>query len=231
MSSLIPIGSINLQTMSSREIAELAGKNHSHVCRDIRSMLDQIHKKDDPNLDHKKIQGVTEERDARGYVTAYHLDRDHTYTLIAGYKAELRFKIVQRWQALEAKAAMPPALAPSIPDALLAQAKAIVEHHHRIDAHDAAIAAQQHRIDILENTVVTLMQRNRQRRVEVINTAQRTLDLETSGRKRGEYQGGHHASPKPHARRAHYRQLADGRRVEVRAAHIGSNGRAGETLQ
>lgn len=231
MSDLIPFGNIHPQTMSSQEISTLTGKKHSHVCRDIRNMLDQIIKNDDPNLDHKKIQGVIEERDARGYVTAYHLDRDHTYTLIAGYKADLRFKIIQRWQTLEAKAAMPQPLTPSIPEALLAQAQAIVDQHHRLDAHDAAIAAHQHRIGILENTVITMMQRSRQRHVEALNTAQRVLDFEAPGRQRTEYQGGHHASPRPHARRAHYRQLADGRRVEVRASFIGQQSRKGETLQ
>lgn len=103
MTSIIPIGSTPA-TMSSREIAELTGKQHSHICRDIRAMLDQIHgKKDDPDLDHQEIQGVIEERNERGYVGLYHLDRNHTLTLIAGYRADLRFKIIQRWQELEAQ--------------------------------------------------------------------------------------------------------------------------------
>lgn len=89
-------------TMSSREIAELTEKRHSDVCRDIRNMLKQIHgEKDDADLRHQEIQGVTEERDERGYVSFYCLDRNHTFTLVAGYRADLRFRIIQRWQELE----------------------------------------------------------------------------------------------------------------------------------
>ena len=29
-------------TMTSREIAELTGKNHAHVMRDIRTMMDEL---------------------------------------------------------------------------------------------------------------------------------------------------------------------------------------------
>lgn len=98
----------NLETLSlmtSVEIAELTEKNHSHVCRDIRIMLDEIYgrKKDDPNLDHIEIKGVFETRDKRGYVTKYSLDRNHTFTLVSGYRSDLRFKIISRWQELETK--------------------------------------------------------------------------------------------------------------------------------
>lgn len=101
MTSIIPLSSTPA-TMSSREIAELTEKRHSDVCRDIRVMLKQIYgEQDGADLRHQEIQGVTEERDERGYVSLYRLDRNHTFTLMAGYRADLRFKIVQRWQELE----------------------------------------------------------------------------------------------------------------------------------
>lgn len=92
MSELMAIQAL---TMSSREIAELTGKDLSHVNRDIRAMLDAL--VDDPELDH-----VREDKDARGYTTAFHLGRELTYTLMAGYSVQLRRKVIARWQELEA---------------------------------------------------------------------------------------------------------------------------------
>lgn len=87
-------------TMSSREIAELLGKELSHVNRDIRRMLS--HLQDDPELDH-----VREEQDGRGYTTAFHIGRELTFTLLTGYNVWLRRRVIARWQELEAQQPAP----------------------------------------------------------------------------------------------------------------------------
>lgn len=87
-------------TMSSREIAELTGKLHAHVIRDIRTMLDAL--KDDPVLDH-----VREDKDARGYTENFHLNRELTETLVTGYSIPLRHKVIRRLHDLEERAARP----------------------------------------------------------------------------------------------------------------------------
>jgi phage regulator Rha-like protein len=93
----------NAQTMTSREIAELTGKEISHVHRDIRVMIEQLG--DDPELDH-----ITEDRDGRTYVTCIHLTKNLTYTLVSGYNVKMRKAIIDRWQELEAKQSKPPAV-------------------------------------------------------------------------------------------------------------------------
>ena len=81
-------------TMSSREIAELTGKRHDHVLRDIRTMLSEL--QDAPDMGN-----AIEEKDARGYTACFHLDRELTQTLITGYSIPLRHKVIQRLNELE----------------------------------------------------------------------------------------------------------------------------------
>lgn len=86
--------------MSSREIAELTGKRHDHVIRDIEKMLDDV------ALDRPKFGGVY--MDAKGEQRkCYNLPKNLVYTLITGYRADLRLKIVNRWIALETNNAQP----------------------------------------------------------------------------------------------------------------------------
>jgi phage regulator Rha-like protein len=85
--------------MSSLEIAELTGKQHKDVIRDIRVMRDAL-EKDGANLRH-----VIEDFDGRGYTSCFHLNRTLTETLITGYSIPLRHKVILRLQELEAGSA------------------------------------------------------------------------------------------------------------------------------
>ena len=100
MNSLID--AVEVQTMSSREIAELTGKQHSNVCRDIRAIIEQL--KDDSNLNHEEFQQVT---DNRGYTTEYLLTKNQTLLLMTGYSVPLRQKLINRWQELESQVSKP----------------------------------------------------------------------------------------------------------------------------
>ncbi len=81
-------------SMSSSDIADLTGKLHAHVIRDIRVMLKAL--ADDPVLDH-----VVEDKDSRGYTENYHLNRELTETLVTGYSVPLRLKVIRRLHELE----------------------------------------------------------------------------------------------------------------------------------
>ena len=94
MNDLMTVGDV--QTMSSREIAELTGKEHKHIIRDIRTIIEQL--KDGPNLDHKEFQSLT---DNRGYTSEYLLTKNQTLLLMTGYNIPLRQKLINRWQELE----------------------------------------------------------------------------------------------------------------------------------
>lgn len=91
-------------TMSSREIAELTGKQHKHVMRDIKAMLAQL---DEPEEGY--AQTWTNPQNGQTY-PEYRLDRDLTETLLLGYSAPLRRKVLARLRELEGIVANPAAL-------------------------------------------------------------------------------------------------------------------------
>lgn len=85
-------------TMSSREIAELTGKQHKHVLTDIRKMLGDL-----------KIQPAefsARYLDAKGEAReCYDLPKRESLILVSGYSVELRAKIIDRWAELERQVA------------------------------------------------------------------------------------------------------------------------------
>ncbi len=85
-------------TMSSREIAELTGKEHRNVARDIRAMLGDL-EEDALKFEHIYLDSMNREQ------IEYLLDRELTETLLTGYSAILRRKVIHRWHELEDAAA------------------------------------------------------------------------------------------------------------------------------
>lgn len=88
------------ETMTSKEIAEITGKQHAHVMRDIRALLEQgvsesnfglsSYKQDQPNGGSKDVP-------------MYVLTKKGCLILASGYDAVLREKIINRWEELEMK--------------------------------------------------------------------------------------------------------------------------------
>lgn len=99
---------LTVLTMNSKEIAELTGKLHKHVLRDVRNMLDTVHSEGGPNLGYQSIQGVTlTVCEFTGRTSIIGLDRRHTDCLLTGYSAKARMKVIDRWHELEAQVKQP----------------------------------------------------------------------------------------------------------------------------
>lgn len=81
-------------TMTSREIADLTGKRHDHVKRDIEKMLAELGE-DAPKFGDIYLDSMNREQ------VEYQLDRDHTETLLLGYSATARLKVIRRMRELE----------------------------------------------------------------------------------------------------------------------------------
>lgn len=91
---------VSRKTMSSREIAELTGKAHFHVKRDVLSMLKELGE-DASNFGCIYLDPLNREQ------TEYLLDREHTDCLLTGYSAAMRMTVIRRWHELEAQVAQP----------------------------------------------------------------------------------------------------------------------------
>lgn len=97
------------RTMSTREIAELTGKEHKNVLADARKMLDEL--------------GLTSAEFSADLPDAYGrqqpvlmLPKRECLILVSGYSVQMRARIIDRWQELERGVA--PALPRTFAEAL-----------------------------------------------------------------------------------------------------------------
>ncbi|WP_223553418.1 Rha family transcriptional regulator [Pseudomonas sp. BF-R-01] len=85
---------VSRTTMSSREIANVTGKRHPDVKRDIQSMAIEL------GVDVSAFAHIYRDSMNREQ-TEYLLDREHTDCLLTGYSAPMRMKVIRRWRELE----------------------------------------------------------------------------------------------------------------------------------
>lgn len=91
----------NEQTMTSLQIAEVTGKTHSNVMRDIRNLLERLENKAQFSFELGSYQ------DANGQNRpCYILTKKDCLLLASGYDANLRAKIILRWELLETERAV-----------------------------------------------------------------------------------------------------------------------------
>lgn len=88
------------QTMSSRMIAELTGKQHKHVLRDIRYLEESYVEV----FGAESKFGLSDYRSADGRkLQEFLLTKSQTLFVVSGYDAVLRAKIQKRWEQLESE--------------------------------------------------------------------------------------------------------------------------------
>lgn len=90
-----------LPGMSSLEVAEITGKRHDHVLRDIRKMLKEL-EADAPELGSEVKYAEGTYQTSRGrFERLTVLDKELTFTLLSRYSFKLSNMIVKRWLELE----------------------------------------------------------------------------------------------------------------------------------
>ena len=89
-----PIPSESNLRMTSMQIAELCGKEHAHVLRDIDAALSQLL---EPDLDSVIIEQKTR-KSKRGEVRYFDLDETASLLVASGYSVQLRLRIIKEWR-------------------------------------------------------------------------------------------------------------------------------------
>lgn len=140
------------ETMTSVEIAEVTGKEHKSVMRDIRTLSEQVTEKDGYRfvpMSYKDIYGREQ--------PMFELGKKECLLLASGYDAILRAKIINRWEQLEIEKRNGVFEIPqTFADALMLAAKQAKE----IEENQKLIGEQQLQIGTLNNKVVELQEKS-----------------------------------------------------------------------
>ena len=158
MQEIIPSAITDNKGMTSIEIAEVTGKQHAHVMRDIRSILSQGVSESNFGLSSYK-----QPQPKGGYkeVPCYNLTPKGCLILASGYDAALREKIIDRLEDLEKEKKKDSYPVPqTFSEALMLAAKqqqAIEEQQRQIEQKDTEIKAKDTEIVSL-STAITEMQ-------------------------------------------------------------------------
>lgn len=128
-------------TMSSRDIAELTGKDHFHVMRDLRAMHGQL-----GDLFGGSIHPWIHPQNGQTY-DEYLLDKETSLTLLLGYDPVARMKVVKRWQELEAQQA------PKLPQTMAQALRLAAEQAEQIEAQQEQLALAAPKVEYVDRYV------------------------------------------------------------------------------
>lgn len=130
----------SMVTMTSREIADLTGKEHKHVLADIRGMLEGLGLRSaDFSADLPDGYGRTQ--------PAFQLPKRETLILVSGYSIGMRARIIDRWQELEAGTSV------AVPQTMAQALRLAADQAERIEQQQLAIAAAKPAVEFVERYV------------------------------------------------------------------------------
>ena len=132
------------QTITSLEVAELTGKQHAHIMRDIRNIVSQIDEINQSNF------GLVYYTDAKGEERPmFNLTKEGCLCLVSGYDANLRMKIINRWKELELQNQ------PQVPQTFSSALKLAYEQALLIEAQNAQIATLTPKADYCDKVLTS----------------------------------------------------------------------------
>lgn len=129
MNALMNVGEV--QTMSSREIAELTGKEHDNVRRDILKIAQEL----SLTFEEKAIPS-----NGGRPSKVFFLDKENTLILVSGYSIKMRAAIIRRWQELESQVSKPSLPVPQTMGEALRLAAELWEEKERLSLENKEMA-------------------------------------------------------------------------------------------
>ncbi|WP_095165400.1 phage antirepressor KilAC domain-containing protein [Pseudomonas sp. Irchel 3H3] len=184
-------------TMSSRELADLTGKHHSDVMRDIRRMLSEL--------------GVGSK--FAGYYTAsngkqnpcFNLPRREVDILLTGYSTTMRAAVYDRWSALEAEKKHDVI---SMPDTLTGALSLACELAYKLEAFEQRFAEDAEKVEFYNKIY---------ERDGLLNPTKASKILDTGRNRLLHYLRGHKIlMSRPHQQNMPYQQYLDAGYFEVK---------------
>ena len=131
-------------TMTSLEIADLTGKRHGDVMRDIRAMMDVLQQ----NADLRSVCiSSTYVGDNEQRYPQYELDKDTSLTLLLGYDVAARMRVIKRWQELEAKQG------PALPQTMAQALRLAAEQAEHIEVQEAQLREAAPKVEYVDRYV------------------------------------------------------------------------------
>ena len=131
----------SVDKMDSREIASMTNKDHGHICRDIRSMLEEMGEGGESRFGSSYLSEQNKQ------VTCYLLPKRECLILASGYSVKLRAAIIDRWAELEAVSAF------SIPKTYAEALRLAADQHEVIQTQALQIESQKPAVEFVSKFV------------------------------------------------------------------------------